>query len=38
MDRWVHLQDVMVDPVVAGFHGWLEYQEFGFAMAADRSL
>jgi ABC-type cobalamin/Fe3+-siderophores transport system ATPase subunit len=38
MDRWVHLQDVMVDPVVAGFHGWLEYQEFGFAMSPDRSL
>jgi hypothetical protein len=36
IDRWVHLQDVMVDPVVAAFHEWLEYREFGLIMGQDR--
>jgi hypothetical protein len=38
IDRWVYLQDVMVDPLVAAFHEWLTYRELGPIMTQDRLL
>jgi ATP-dependent exoDNAse (exonuclease V) alpha subunit len=38
LDRWVHVEDVMIDPVVASFHEWLMYRELGPIITHDRLL